>query len=139
MAVDTVTPGEVPFMNFGATSDFGRYAGIFDKLLAFDFDVLVPGHISVLGTRQDVIDTRDYTFDVRDTVLHEMETMFPRFEKIYADTNYVNGNLAYRITIEQMRDECAAAMVDRWSDRLSVVDVYASSHCQTAILYYIMH
>jgi glyoxylase-like metal-dependent hydrolase (beta-lactamase superfamily II) len=139
IAVDTITPGEVPFMNFGATSDFGRYVGVFDTLLSYDFDLLLPGHISILGTRQDVIDNRDYTYDVRDTVLHEMETMFPRFEETYATTDYVNGNLAYRMTIESMRDECAAQIIDRWSERLSVVDVYADSHCETAILYYIMH
>jgi len=25
MAVDTITPGEIPFMNFGATMDIGEY------------------------------------------------------------------------------------------------------------------
>lgn len=139
MAVDTITPGEVPFMNFGATSDFGRYLKIFDRLLDYDFDLLLPGHISFLGNRQDVIDNRDYAYDVRDTVLQEMAGMYPRFEEIYAATGHTNGNLAYRMTIEAMRDNCAAQVIDRWSTRLSVVDIYADSHCETAILYYIMH
>ncbi len=139
IAVDTITPGEVPFMNFGATSDFGHYLGLFDTLMGYDFDLLLPGHISILGTRQDVIDTRDYAYDVRDTVLNEMETMVSKIEEASAATGYVNANLAYRMAIEEMRGECAAQIIDRWSERLSVVDVYADSHCQTAILYYIMH
>ncbi|WP_324754113.1 MBL fold metallo-hydrolase [Roseovarius sp. Pro17] len=139
IAVDTITPGEVPFMNFGATADFGRYLGLFDTLLAYDFNLLLPGHISILGTRQDVIDNREYAYDVRDTVLHEMETMVPRIEQASAAIGHVNDNLAYRMAIEEMRGACAAQIIDHWSERLSVVDVYADSHCQTAILYYIMH
>ncbi|MBD1546034.1 MBL fold metallo-hydrolase [Roseibium aggregatum] len=139
IAIDTITPGEVPFMNFGATADFGRYLTVFDTLLGYDFDLLLPGHISVLGTRQDVIDNRDYAFDVRDTVLAKMETMYQRFGELHAATNYVNDNLTYRMAIEGMRNECAAEIIDRWSERLSVVDIYADSHCETAILYYIMH
>jgi hypothetical protein len=72
---------------------------------------------------------RDYTYDVRDTVLGEIKTMFPKFEKTYADINYENGNIAYRMTIEQMHNACAAQIIDCWSSRLSVVDVYANSHC----------
>lgn len=139
MAVDTITPGEVPFMNFGATSDYGRYLEAFDTLLAYDFDLVMSGHISIPGTRQDMIDNRDYTRDVNQTVLGEMETMFPQFEDVYAATGYVNGNLAYRMAIESMRDACATQIIDRWSERLSVVDIYADSHCETAIVYYIMH
>ena len=126
-------------MNFGATSDFGQYLGLFDTLLDYDFDLMMSGHISVLGTRQDVSDTRDYAYDVRDTVRHEMEAMDQRFEEVYVATKYVNSNLAYRMAIESMRGECAARIIHRWSDRLSVVDIFADSHCQTAILYYIMH
>lgn len=139
VAVDTITPGEVPFMNFGATSDFGRYLGLFDTLLAYDFDTVMSGHISVLGTRQDVIDTRDYAYDVRDTARREMAAMFQQFEQASAATSHANGNLAYRMAIEKMRGVCAAQIVDRWSSRLSVVDIFADSHCQTAILYNIMH
>jgi len=139
IAIDTITPGEVPFMNFGATADFGRYLGVFDTLLAYDFDLLLPGHISILGTRQDVLDNRDYTYDVRDTVRAKMETMYRRFGEIHAATNHANDNLTYRMAIEGMRNECAGEIIDRWSERLSVVDIYADSHCETAILHYIMH
>jgi glyoxylase-like metal-dependent hydrolase (beta-lactamase superfamily II) len=65
MAIDTITPGEAPFMNFGTTSDINAYFGIFEILLAYDFDHFLSGHVSVLGNRQDVIIARDYAFDVR--------------------------------------------------------------------------
>ena len=44
IAIDTITPGEVPFMNFGATTNVNAYFGIFDTFLAHDFDHFLFGH-----------------------------------------------------------------------------------------------
>lgn len=139
MAVDTITPGEVPFMNFGATADFEGYLGMFDTLLEYDFTTLLTGHLAILATRQDLIDNRDYAFDVRDTVRQDMASLYPRFGALFEAMGRTNANLAYRAAIEQMRDACAAGIIERWSDRLSVVDVWADSHCETAVLHAIMH
>ena len=139
MAVDTITPGEAPFMNFGATVDVNAYFGIFDDLLAYDFEHFLSGHVSILGTREDVIAARDYAFDVRDTVIDGMETFDDRWMETFARFEFKNGNLAYRHGIEQVRDDCAEAIIDRWQDRLSAVDVWAASHCEYTVLYYIMH
>ncbi len=68
MAIDTLAPGYVPFMNFDLTMNMHDYMQMFDKLLAYDFDVLVTGHLTSLGNRQDVIDTKNYTFDVYEIV-----------------------------------------------------------------------
>ena len=68
MAIDTITPGEVLFMNFGATSDVQAYLKAFDMFLRYEFDHFLSGHVSVLGTRDDVIMNRDYAYDVRNTV-----------------------------------------------------------------------
>ncbi len=139
MAIDTITPGEVPFMNFGSTSDFEGYLGMFDTLLEYDFTTLLTGHLAILGTRQDLLDNRDYALDVRNTVRREMKTMYPQFGALFQRMGRANANLAYRAMIEQMRDVCAAEIIDRWSDRLSVVDVWADSHCETAVIHAIMH
>lgn len=42
-------------------------------------------------------------------------------------------------SIEQIRGECSAEIIQKWQDQLSAVDIWADSHCQTMILYYIMH
>lgn len=139
IAVDTITPGEVPFMNFGATSDIGGYLNMFDTLLAYDFDHIMSGHISILGDRNDLILARDYAFDVRDTALNGMNSFFDRFGTILATMEYENANLGYRMAMEAVRDECATAIIGRWEDKLSVVDVWADSHCETVVLHAIMH
>ncbi len=139
MAVDTITPGEAPFMNFGATSDVGAYMTFFDTILEYEFDHILSGHVSVLGTREDVIKARDYAQDVWQTAGAGMATFLNRFNATLAEFEYKNANLAYRATIEAVRRDCARDVIDRWTGKLSVVDVWADSHCQTVILYNIMH
>lgn len=139
IAIDTVTPGEVPFMNFGATADFGAYLAIFDELLAYDFDLLLTGHVAFLATRDDVLETQAYTRDVQEEVRSRMPSFNQRVGENFAAIGFENANLAYRIAIEEIRNECAASLIDTWQDRLSVVDVYADSHCEMVILYSVLH
>lgn len=139
MAIDTITPGEAPFMNFGATSNLEGYMAGFDTFLSYDFEHFLSGHVSVLGNRQDVETARDYAFDVRDTVYSLWPSFLERFGANMDLTGYQNGNLAYRMTMEDVRDECAAQIIDRWEDKLSVVDLWADSHCETVVLHAIMH
>ncbi len=139
MAVDTITPGEAPFMNFGATADVGAYLESFEQFLAYDFKHFFSGHVSVLGTRDDVVTARDYAFEVRDRVFEGLASFDQIFGKAFAALDYKNANLGYRIAIEEIRDECASQVIKNWSDRLSVVDVWAASHCEQTVLYYIMH
>ena len=139
VAVDTVTPGEVPFMNFGATSDFPAYLANFDELLAYDFDLLLSGHTSFLATRDDVLEAQAYTRHVQEEVRSRMPGFDQRVGDSLAAIGFTNANLAYRMAIEGIRNECSAALIDEWQDRLSVVDVYADSHCRMVILHAVMN
>jgi hypothetical protein len=139
VAVDTITPGEVPYANFGSTARLEGYFGFFDEILQYDFDTILSGHVSILGNRQDVIIARDYVRDVRATALKGMASMLPTFEKAFAAIGHKNGNLAYRVAIETLRRDCATQIINRWKDKLSVADVWAHTHCETVIQYAIMH
>ncbi|MCG6883603.1 MAG: MBL fold metallo-hydrolase [Silicimonas sp.] len=139
MAVDTITPGEAPFMNFGATANLEGYMASFDTFLDYDFEHFLSGHVSVLGNRQDVETARDYAHDVRDTVYALWPGFLDRFMANMELTEFQHGNLAYRMTMEEIRDECASGIIERWEDTLSVVDLWADSHCETVVLHAIMH
>jgi glyoxylase-like metal-dependent hydrolase (beta-lactamase superfamily II) len=139
VAVDTITPGDVPYANFGSTSKFAGYIAFFDEIMRYDFDTILTGHTAVLGTRDDVVVNREYVRDVRDTALRGMNALLPTFEQRYATLGHKNGNLAYRMAIETVRGECTRQIIDRWTGRLSAVDVWAHTHCETVIQYAIMH
>ncbi len=108
-------------------------------ILEYDFDHILSGHLAILGTRDDVTEAKAYAFDVRDTALKGMSTFYDRFGTILSQLDEKNGNLAYRAAIEAVRRDCSSQIIERWKDWLSVSDVYADSHCQTFILYSIMH
>jgi len=110
-----------------------------DEVLEYDFDIILSGHVSILGNRNDVLEAKEYVFDVRDAVLKKMEKFLERFDKFYEAIEYTNDNLAYRVAIESVRSGCSAEIIDKWKDRLSVEDVWADSHCEIMILYFIMH
>ena len=139
MAVDTITPGEAHFMNFGATANLEGYMESFETFLAYDFEHFLSGHVSVLGNRQDVETARDYAHEVRDTVYGIWPEFYERFMANMELTEFQHGNLAYRMTIEEIRDMCAGEIIERWEGVLSVVDLWADSHCETVVLHAVMH
>lgn len=137
MAIDTLPPGSAQFMDFDLTMDFHDYLGMFDKVLAYDFDVLIGGHLWFPGTRHDVELARDYTFDVYHTIKHIHEGTDQTKVVSQAATKYGwdNKMALFRSLLDPMVDECARQIESRWSDKLASVDVYVRSHCHTALIY----
>lgn len=137
MAIDTLAPGYVPFMNFDLTMNMHEYLKVFDQMLAYDFDVLVAGHLTSLGTRQDVMDTKAYTLDVYKTVkrIHNsadqnsmaMETI----KKHGADNKF----LIFNNILEPLMEQSYLEIKARWIDKLAGVDIYGESHVKTMLIY----
>jgi glyoxylase-like metal-dependent hydrolase (beta-lactamase superfamily II) len=137
MAIDTLPPGYAQFMDIDLTADFHDYLGMFEKVLTYDFDVLIGGHLGFPGTRRDVEVARDYTFDVYHTVkrIHDSTDQTKVVTEAAAKYGWDNKMALFRSLLEPMMDQCAREIVSRWSDKLASVDVYARSHCHTALIY----
>ena len=137
MAIDTLAAGSVPFMGFDLTMNMHDYLKVFDQLLAYDFDVLVPGHLTYLADRQDVQVTKDYVTDVYKTVkrIHDgtdqMAVMSQAAEKYSWDNKFA----IFRTLLDGVVDQCVREIQGRWIDKLVGVDVYVASHCSTALVY----
>jgi glyoxylase-like metal-dependent hydrolase (beta-lactamase superfamily II) len=137
MAVDTMPPGSAPFMDFDLTDNFREYLKMFDELLAYDFDVLIGGHLSFPGTRNDVQVTKEYTTDVYKTVkrIHDSTNQMKVVAEAASRYGWDNKMALFKALLDPMIQQCAQEIVDRWSDKLASVDVYAASHCHTALIY----
>ena len=137
MAIDTLPPGYAQFMDFDLTADFHDYLGMFEQLLAYDFDVLIGGHLGFPGSRNDVQVARDYTLDVYRTIkrIHDGTDQMKVVAEAAANYGWDNKMALFRSVLDPMFDQCAREIVSRWSDRLGSVDVYARSHCHTALIY----
>jgi glyoxylase-like metal-dependent hydrolase (beta-lactamase superfamily II) len=137
VAIDTMPPGFAQFMDFDLTVDFYDYLAMFDQLLAYDFDVLVGGHLGFPGTRNDVQVAKEYTTDVYRTAkrIHDGTDQMKVVSEAAAKYGWDNKMALFRSVLDPMFDQCAKEIVSRWSDRLGSVDVYARSHCHTALIY----
>lgn len=137
MAIDTLAPGYVPFMNFDLTVNMHEYLKMFDQLLAYEFDVLVAGHLTSLGTRQDVIDNKNYALDVYQTVkrIHnsadQNKMAMDTIRKYGADNKFLIFNNILEPLIEQSYQEIKG----RWINKLAGVDIYGRSHARTMLIY----
>lgn len=136
MAVDTMSSGSVPFMGLDLTQNMDAYIHVFDQLLAYDFDILVPGHHSNPSTRDDVKVVRDYVYDVYNTVKTiQAANHEALISQAMAKYGRENTYPVARVLIDEEVDQCAREIKDRWMKRLDNVDVWAASQCRTALVY----
>jgi glyoxylase-like metal-dependent hydrolase (beta-lactamase superfamily II) len=137
MAIDAFPPGSAQFMDLDLTANFRDYLAMFDKVLAYDFDVLVGGHLGFPGNRNDVQVAKDYTMDVYKTVkrIHDSTDQAKVVTEAATQYGWDNKMALFHSLLDPMMDECAKEIISRWSDRLASVDVYARSHCHTALIY----
>jgi glyoxylase-like metal-dependent hydrolase (beta-lactamase superfamily II) len=137
MAVDAMSSGSVPFMEFDLTQNMDAYIKVFDQLLAYDFDVLVAGHHSNPSTPNDVKLVKDYVMDVYETIKRILNSDHSTLAARAAQ-KYGRGNTypAARVLIDNEVDQCADEIKNRWVTKLDNVDVWAASQCRAALVYY---
>jgi glyoxylase-like metal-dependent hydrolase (beta-lactamase superfamily II) len=65
MLVDVVFPGWVPFPYLAVTTDVGGYIRAHDIVLDnYDFDTFIGGHLTKIGTRNDVLVQKEFISDL---------------------------------------------------------------------------
>ncbi|MCD2174960.1 MBL fold metallo-hydrolase [Rhizobium sp. C4] len=137
MAIDTITPGQTTFSGFNLTQNMDEYSKVFDQLLAYDFDVLVTGHRSNPANRDDVIQMQKFVKDVYETAKRASAAdtkavVGQAIAKYGKDNGYA---LARAVTDSQVA-QCESEINARWLDKISNIDVYSASNCQTALTYF---
>ena len=137
IAIDTLAAGHVPFMDFDLSTHMHAYLKVFDQLLAYDFDVLVPGHLTYLADRQDVQQTKDYALDVYRTVkrIHDGTDQMGVMSAAAQKYGWDNKFAVFRTLLDGVVEQCAAEIQGRWIDKLAGVDVFGASHCRAALIY----
>jgi len=137
MAIDTLAAGHVPFMDFDLSTNMHEYLKVFDQLLTYDFDVLVPGHLTYLADRQDVQMTKDYAQDVYKTVkrIHDGTDQMGVMSQAAQKYSWDNKFAIFRTLLDGVVAQCATEIQGRWIDKLAGVDVFGASHCRAALIY----
>jgi glyoxylase-like metal-dependent hydrolase (beta-lactamase superfamily II) len=136
IAIDAFSAGATPFMGLDLTMNMHEYLKFFDQLASMDFDVIVPGHHSTPATREDLQIASNYVHDVCDTTQRVLAENHQAL-KAQAVHKYgaENAWAVASVLISSEVDECAKQIIDRWVSRLEGVDIWAASHCHTALVY----
>jgi glyoxylase-like metal-dependent hydrolase (beta-lactamase superfamily II) len=137
MAIDSVTAGYAPFQGFDITTNFHEYLKVFDELLAYKFDTFVGGHLTSIGTRQDVEITKEFTMDVYNTVKRVHNNMDQAAVTTDAAKTIGTDNefLLFKVLLDKVTNDSVKELQPRWINRLAGVDVWLPSHVRTALIY----
>ena len=132
MVVDVVYPGYVPFDLLAVSSDIPGWVSALDDVLSYDFDVLVGGHISRTGSREDVQLAKSYVGDLREAATraladNQRSDIIPAAIATFGPAD--GWWLTNRHT-EAVVAQCATDIRQAWTGRLAGVETFADSHCK---------
>ena len=116
---------------------FHQYLKIFDELLAYKFDTFVGGHLTSIGTREDVEISKEFTLDVDDTVkrVHNNMDQTAVWSATAKAVGPDNEFLIFKVLLDKVVDDSVKELQPRWINRLAGVDVWLPSHVRTALIY----
>src|SRR5467141_3214897 len=137
MAIDSVTAGYAPFQGFDLSTNFHEYLKMFDEILAYKFDTFVGGHLTDIGTKEDVEITKEYTNDVYHTVkrVHNVLDQGVVVAEAAKTVGPDNEFLLFKQVLDRVANDSVKEIQPRWINRLAGVDVWLPSHVRTALIY----
>jgi glyoxylase-like metal-dependent hydrolase (beta-lactamase superfamily II) len=135
MAVDAFSAGATPFLGLDLTQNMHEYLKFFDQVQAMDFDIMVPGHHSTPATKEDLAIGKSYVTDVYRTVSRILSEDHAALKEQAVRKYHDNSWAVASVLIRDAVDQCAREVTSRWIAKLEGVDIWAASHCQTALVY----
>lgn len=131
MVVDVVFPGWVPFKELAVAEDVSAFIAVHDQILSYDFDTFIGGHLTRLGTRQDVETQKEYISDIQTNAVKALQTV--DFFKIAGEVGFENQWLLFDTYLDELTNECVEATLKKWNDKLGGADVFTDGHCARII------
>jgi len=132
MLVDIIFPGWIPFVYLALAEDVYGYIQAHDTVLNnYDFDTFVGGHLTRLGTREDVQIQREFITDLisASNRANQNVTFGEILQKVGGPTNNVWALFnAYLNTVDE---QCANEMLPKWEHRLGGVEEFLLTQCST--------
>lgn len=133
MLVDVIYPGWVPFANIAMSKHVPGFLDHHDKTLEFDFEKMITGHLTRLGTREDVLTQREYMADIVDAAQHALELTEVKRDLARAQVGRENLYVYFKTMYDAAAAEAAQPVLKKWSGRLGGVETFAVNH--TFIMY----
>jgi glyoxylase-like metal-dependent hydrolase (beta-lactamase superfamily II) len=132
MLVDVIFPGWVPFPYLATAKDVAGFIKAHDIALNnYDFDTFVGGHLTRLGTRNDVIVQREFVSDLEKAAAQaNQQVSFGEVAKqVGGGQQPFIFSLAKRA--DAVSENCVNNMLPKWENRLGGAQQFMSAHCYT--------
>ncbi len=131
MFVDVVFPGWTPFPDLALAEDVDGFIAAHDQILDFDFEVYIGGHLTRLGTREDVEIQKEYILDIVQAAGTANVAMDfgAAFGEAEARGGSGNSWAFVKILFDSVAQQCADEVTAKWQDRLGGVDIFTFDHC----------
>ncbi len=129
MLVDIIFPGWVPFPYLAVSKDIAGYIKAHDIVLNnYDFDTFVGGHLTRLGTINDVIVQKEFIFDLEKAAgKSNNEILFSETAKQVGI--FDNPWLIFSKYIDTVNKKCVQDMLPKWENKLGGAREVMSSLC----------
>jgi len=130
MLVDVIFPGWVPFPYLGLAQDVAGFIKAHDIALNnYNFDTFIGGHLTRLGTRNDVVVAREFVSDLEKAAAQaNNQVPFPENPKQVGAAQAFLSTKTYTDALDQ---RCTQIMLPKWENRLGGAQQFMSSHCYT--------
>jgi glyoxylase-like metal-dependent hydrolase (beta-lactamase superfamily II) len=127
MLVDVVFPGWVPFDYLAIATDVPGYLAAYEQTLAYPFTTFLGGHLTPLGTRQDVLMGREYMHDLKANTAAALEAI--PLMAIVRKVGYGNVYALAKTYYDSVTEMASATMLAKWQGRLGGADVFTRDNC----------
>ncbi|AHD09155.1 MBL fold metallo-hydrolase [Phaeobacter gallaeciensis] len=131
MLVDVIFPGWAPFKDLAAAESVDGFLEAHDQVLEYDFDHLVGGHLTRIGNREDVNIQKEYVADILDAAARANAAM--DFGAAFGEASERGGDgnpyAFINILFDNIAQQCADEVEEKWRDRLGGVDIFTLGHC----------
>jgi glyoxylase-like metal-dependent hydrolase (beta-lactamase superfamily II) len=128
MLVDIIFPGWVPFAYLAIAKDTAGFIEAHDLALNnYDFDTIVAGHLTRLGTRADVETQKEFVLDLERAAARANQNV--SFMDIASRVGFDDPWLIFSKYTDTINSQCEEEMLPKWENRLGGAKSFMSTHC----------
>ena len=127
MVADVVFPGWMPWRRFAVSQDIlGEFAQV-EEIRRMDWDTFVGGHVSRVGTHEDVETQAEFFRDIKQAAAAALSTTKPGEGLNALDKD--NPWALYDDYIDRVVVQCVNTLTPKWAQKLAGFDVFIWDQC----------
>ncbi|HEY9398286.1 MAG TPA: MBL fold metallo-hydrolase [Nitrososphaeraceae archaeon] len=129
MLVDVIYPGWVIFDGLAGSENVTGFVQAHDTALNnYDFDKFVGGHVTRIGTPQDIVTQKQFVYDLRDAAQTGLQNV--NFSTIAQEVGgFSNPWLVTKTYLDTVVKQCTDIMNNKWKDILGGIDEFLFDNC----------